>query len=1291
MSRENLSSIKALKVTVLAALFGATSAMAAAPNTGDKVGALITVKTGASFPGVASDASGDSVVVWDVAGKNIVAQRYDADGKPVGARFTVNTSTAGARHKPRVAMDAAGDFVVVWTADGGTPTSNVFAQLFDKTDAKVGTEFQVNVTLGTAVSSATEQFPVSVAMDAVGDFVVTWTGTDAGDGTTPDAGIFAQRFDATGAALTGADIAVNPTTTGRQVSPTIAMAPNGNYVIAWTGVDAGDSITPDEGIFAQLYDNTGTVTKAEFAVNTDTTGAETLPSAGMDLTGNFVIAFSSKAVTANDTDVHAQRFDATGAAVAGEFLVNSSPIGNQVDGTAGVQSDASVAMDVNGEFVIGWDSQLDDTGALGDYANFYNAAGTLEGGTKLEGLADTGFAPAVAMDAGGDTFASATITTNAVSGLFAQRFAGFNSLDLSATLSTTALTTVKPGDAIALTASITNNAVAGTPTGIPAIDGALSTATTVQAALTLPSGTALSSSSGTGWTCPNTATANVLTCTFAGGLAAGVVTSDLTVNLQASDTGGVNSFTHDASGLQPDPSAANNEASVGVTVDHPPVADDGSLAVALDTATPGNAVATDADGDPLTYSVVSTTTNGTLTFNPDGSFSYTPNSGFSGHDTFTFKANDGTFDSNDATFTLRVDNQAPVATDGILNIDEDTVGTGTVAATDADGDTLTFSKVSDPANGSVTVNADGSYSYTPNANFNGTDSFSFKANDGLADSGAGTVTITINPVNDAPVANDGTLTTAEDTLGTGTVTATDVDGDTLTFSKATSPSNGSATVNADGSFSYTPAANFHGSDSFIFSVSDGNGGTATGTVSITVTSVNDAPVASDGALSVNQDSTNNPGTLSATDVDGDALTFSKVSDPANGTVTVNANGSFSYTPNAGFTGADSFSFKANDGTVDSNTATVSITVNHVNHAPVANDSTLTTAEDTLGTGTVTATDADGDALTFSKATSPANGSATVNANGSFSYTPNANFNGADSFTFSVSDGNGGTATGTVSVTVTSVNDAPVAAAGTLTVNQDTANNGGNLAATDVDGDALTFSKVSDPANGTVTVNANGSFSYTPNAGFTGADSFSFKANDGTVDSNTATVNITVSHVNHAPTATAGTLAVNRNTAKAGLVSASDTDGDNLSFSVVSQGAHGTVSMQVNGSFTYTPARGFFGSDSFTFKANDGIVDSAAATITVTVTEHAPVALPQIISMTHNTVHKGTFKVADRDTGDKHTFSRVTSPKHGTLVININTGAFSYTPAKNFTGKDAFTFKVSDGAKSDTSTISITVK
>src|SRR5207247_1981404 len=183
-------------------------------------------------------------------------------------------------------------------------------------------------------------------------------------------------------------------------------------------------------------------------------------------------------------------------------------------------------------------------------------------------------------------------------------------------------------------------------------------------------------------------------------------------------------------------------------------------------------------------------------------------------------------------------------------------GSGTLTASDVDGDPLTFAIVTQGTKGTVTVNAlTGAYTYTPNANANGPDSFTFKVNDGTVDSNIATVTVTITAVNDPPVANTDAATTAEDTPVTIAVLGndTDVDGDTLSVSGVSAPSHGSVIANADGTITYTPAANYNGADAFTYTIGDGHGGTATGTVTVTIAAVNDAPVAAAGTLTTAED------------------------------------------------------------------------------------------------------------------------------------------------------------------------------------------------------------------------------------------------------------------------------------------------------------------------------------------------------------------------------------------------------------------------------------------------------
>src|SRR5207253_2755686 len=265
-------------------------------------------------------------------------------------------------------------------------------------------------------------------------------------------------------------------------------------------------------------------------------------------------------------------------------------------------------------------------------------------------------------------------------------------------------------------------------------------------------------------------------------------------------------------------------------------------------------------------------------------------------------------------------------------------------------------------------------------------------------------------------------------------------------------------LNAHGGFTYTPTLNYDGPDSFTYKANAGPRNSNIATVTITVTSVNDPPVANAQSVTTNQD-TAKAISLTASDVDGDPLTYAVVAAPTHGALSGVAP-NLTYTPSAGYFGPDNFTFKANDGTVDSAVATVSLTVVHVNHAPVAAAQTVTTAEDTAKAIVLTATDVDGDTLTYSVVAGPTHGAVSGTAP-NVTYTPAANYNGPDSFTFKANDGTLNSNIAMVTITVTAVNDAPVATAQSVTTNQDTAK-AISLTATDVDGDTLTYVVVTAP-------------------------------------------------------------------------------------------------------------------------------------------------------------------------------------------------------------------------------------
>jgi VCBS repeat-containing protein len=738
----------------------------------------------------------------------------------------------------------------------------------------------------------------------------------------------------------------------------------------------------------------------------------------------------------------------------------------------------------------------------------------------------------------------------------------------------------------------------------------------------------------------------------------------------AANYSGPDSFTYKAN----DGTVDSNVATVTITitaVNDAPLAADQAVATDEDTPKVIALSATDAEGSPLTYAIVARPAHGTLSGTPPA-LTYTPAANYSGPDSFTFKANDGGLDSNTATVTITVAavNDAPVATDQTITTDEDSAKAITLSATDAEGSPLSYGIVTGPAHGTLTGTAP-ALTYTPAANYNGPDSFTFKANDGTVDSNVATVTITVTAVNDAPIATDQAIATDEDTPKAITLGATDVEGSALTYAIVSGPTHGALAGTAP-ALIYTPPANYNGTDSFTFKANDGSLDSNTATVTIAVAAVNDAPVAAGQAVTTDED-TAKAITLSATDAEGSLLTYAIVSGPAHGSLSGIAP-ALIYTPAVNYNGPDGFTFKANDGNLDSNAATVTITVTAVNDAPVATDQAITTDEDTAKPITLSATDIEGSPLTYAIVAGPAHGTLAGTAP-ALAYTPAANYNGPDGFTFKANDGSLDSTTATVTITVTAVNDAPVATDQAIATDEDTPK-AITLSATDVEGSPLTYAIVAGPAHGTLSGTAP-TVTYTPAANYDGPDSFTFKANDGSLDSNTATVTIIVAPVNDVPVAVDQTVATDEDTAKTITLNATDVEGSPLAYTILTSPVHGTLSGTAP-ALTYTPAANYNGADSFTFRVNDGSLDSNVATVTITVAavDDAPVATDQAIATDEDAPKPVTLAATDIE-GSPLTYTIVTSPVHGALTGTAP--VLTYTPAANYNGPDSFTFKANDGS------------
>ncbi len=321
---------------------------------------------------------------------------------------------------------------------------------------------------------------------------------------------------------------------------------------------------------------------------------------------------------------------------------------------------------------------------------------------------------------------------------------------------------------------------------------------------------------------------------------------------------------------------------------------------------------------------------------------------------------------------------------------------------DVEGDTLTVTAASVPAaQGTVSVNADGTLHFTPAANFTGTATISYTISDGNGGTATAQVTVTVTPVNDAPVAVDDAATTPEDTAKTIAVLTNDTDTESspLTVVSATVPAaEGTVTINADGTLLFTPALNFNGVATIAYTITDGEGGNASAVAVVTVTPVNDAPTAVNDLAFTPE---NTPKTIAVlandSDLDGDTLTVTAATVPAaQGAVTINADGTLSFTPATFYNGFATINYTISDGNGGTAAAVVTVNIDAVNDAPVAVNDAATTPEDTAVTINVLGNDSDpdGNPLTVATATVPAaQGTVTINADGTLRFTPATNFNG----------------------------------------------------------------------------------------------------------------------------------------------------------------------------------------------------------------------------------------------------------------------------------------------------------
>lgn len=739
----------------------------------------------------------------------------------------------------------------------------------------------------------------------------------------------------------------------------------------------------------------------------------------------------------------------------------------------------------------------------------------------------------------------------------------------------------------------------------------------------------------------------------------------------------------------------------------------------------------------LTVVAVTKAAHGTVTLNPDGTVTYVPEQGFAGRDVFSYTVEDAA--GNVTTALVRVDvvNTPPTAVDDAVVLDVDVpVATATAIGvlsndTDANGDALSVRSITvDGATttqgslptskgGTVTL-SNGVVTYTKPAGglpVGQTETFTYVVEDSRGATDEGSVTITSQQVNSAPAADDDQATVQQGGAATPIdvrANDTDADGDALTVTGTTPPVDadgtprGSLTV-VDGSPVYTPPSGWSGTVTFTYTVSDGNGGTATGIVTVRV---NAAPVAADdsGAVPAGYTQTVVDVLANDTDADVDTLAIAMVDAPAHGTVlTVStADGSaFRYTAAAGWTGTDTFTYRVSDGHGGSDTATVTVTT--PNSAPVAQPDTAGTTVGVTASGVdVLGNDSDVNAtagyqtLTVTGATAD-EGAVVVNPDGTLDVTPAAGFVGEVTVTYTLSDGVT-TTTGVLTLTVS--NTAPTAVSDTAATDTGTPvsvdvldNDGdpdpgqtltiapGSLTAP-VDGDGTT--------RGTVAV-VGGEVLYTPPAGWAGTVTFSYDATDGH-ERTTGTVTVTVR--NAPPVADDDSATTDSGTPVRVDVLDGDTDpnGDTLTVTALGTSGHGSVRLVTTPSgdvVEYEPLHGFAGVDTFTYEVSDGRGGTATATVTVTVRNAPPVArADEALTKPGQAVTVDALANDPDANGDALAIVSVGTPTDASGstrgTATVVGGQVRYQPPAGFTGVVTFTYAVTDGSATSSSTVRVAV-
>ena len=686
--------------------------------------------------------------------------------------------------------------------------------------------------------------------------------------------------------------------------------------------------------------------------------------------------------------------------------------------------------------------------------------------------------------------------------------------------------------------------------------------------------------------------------------------------------------------------------------------------------------ASDLDEDILTYSIVTDGTKGIVTLDDQGNYTYTVKEGMYGEDSFVLRVDDG-YLPIDIHYFVNIYQVNDDNTTLFYKISKGNTFNGQIK-TVCLGASATYSVSELPLKGNVVINQEtGAYTYTPLMNTIGEDQFTI-----LVDYGYDQYTLTITIYqNSAPISTGLNLNISvnENSFYQGNANCVDIDNDTLTYCLSVAPNNGIISLNEQsGEFIYYPSNSYAGNDSFIIEVSDGIDAID---LLYNVHVESEIQVVSSIDFNISQNSTLNA-SLIATDKDGDILTYSIYNSPNHGISNIDsASGNYIYIPDSGYFGSDSFIIKVDDA-VCPKYVTINIHINQKPTVPnsiinlVANKETVVASFDVV--------DLDGDKLTYNLVQNPSKGSVIIDEeNGMFAYTPNPNAYGDDTFVVCVSD-----AIDNVSITVKIHNETEIVVP-SLNISHIVDKNGminGNVNATDLDGDTLTYSIFTQPSKGSVSINNSGEYSYIANLGV-GNDVFIVSISDGT-----HVVKVTISvHIKSKPYFLNNSIdiVVPEKGSVTTSIGAFDDDGDSLIYNVSTNPTHGQVSLNVQtGEFTYSINSGTL-NDSFVVDASDG-ENHAYITVNVVV-NHSPSVEDMTIYVPQGGNSSDTISATDNE-NDLLSYSIAIDGEHGKATIDSSKGIFQYSVlSKDYRGIDYFTVAITDGYSTSFAKVKVIVK